>query len=74
MDLSDIFVFARVVFKEVWINKFKVIISGAIAAFSILLIGVGFPTKYETSMTMYADNQNILKPLLEKQARMPWRS
>ncbi len=70
MDITDLIVFLRAVIKEIWINKFKVVIGGSAVAFLILISGMMFPTFYETSTTMYADNQNILKPLLAKQAEV----
>ncbi|MDG1226124.1 MAG: hypothetical protein P8P11_06190, partial [Burkholderiales bacterium] len=41
---------------------------GAFLSFTVLLLGMGYNPKYETSITIYADNQNVIKPLLEGQA------
>ena len=70
MDLSDLLQFARTTLKEIWLNRVKVIFGSAIVAFAVLFIGMTMPSAYESSMTLYADNQNILKPLLEKQAEV----
>lgn len=70
MDFSDLVLLFRAIVKEVWLNKFKMVFSGAFVAFVILGIGMATPTAYQTSMTMYVDNQNILGPLLAKQATM----
>lgn len=68
MDFSDLLIFIRTVVKELWINKFKVVLGGGSVAFIILFVGMLFSTTYEASTTLYADNQSILKPLLAKQA------
>ncbi len=44
------------------------IAGGALISFSVLIIGMNFKPKYETSVTIFADNQNVIKPLLEGQA------
>ena len=39
-----------------------------IIGFAILVAGMFYQPKYQTSITIYADNQNVIKPLLEGQA------
>ncbi|MEJ2442325.1 MAG: chain length-determining protein [Exilibacterium sp.] len=68
MDFADLVVFIRVVLKEIWAHKVSILFSAAIIGFAVLFIGISWPVTYETSTTFYADNQNILKPLLDKQA------
>jgi len=57
-----------VVFREMWQRKFLCLFGFAVISFVILVIGMFWPSKFESSATIFADNQNILKPLLEKQA------
>lgn len=70
MDFSELIVFIRVVIKELWAHKFAVLIGAAVVGFAVLLIGIKWPVSYESSTTIFADNQNILKPLLAKQAEV----
>jgi len=70
MGFSEIIAYARVLLREIWLHKFKVVVCGALIGFLVLFIGTRWPVSFETSTTIYADNQNILKPLLEKQAEV----
>lgn len=40
----------------------------AIVSVGLLVVGMMYNPKYETAITIYADNQNVIKPLLEGQA------
>lgn len=68
MDFGLIFQFVRVVFRELWGRKFLSILGFALISFVVLLIGMSWSSKFETSATIYADNQNILGPLLKDHA------
>lgn len=68
MDLSLLMAYARVILRELWQFKFLAIACFAGVSFAVLLIGVIWPVNFESSATIFADNQNILKPLLDKQA------
>lgn len=68
MDFSLLIQYVAVLIKEVWRRKFLCLFGFAIVSFSVLFIGGFWPSTFQTSATIFADNQNILKPLLEKQA------
>ena len=70
MDLSIIFLYVKVLLRELWLHKFKAALIGFAAGFAVLILGILWPpVTYTTSTIIYADNQNILAPLLEKQAK-----
>ncbi len=60
--------FARTLWKEVLIHKGKILFCYAIVSLIVVSFGLVFPKKYETSTTLYADQQNIIKPLLSGKA------
>lgn len=68
MDLGLIFAYVRAVVTELWLRKLQVIFVGSVVALVILFAGTKHQVKFETSMLILADNQSILKPLLERQA------
>lgn len=68
MDLTLILKYAHVIFREVWARKFLFLFGAAFIGFGVLVVGAFWPSKFETSAVIFADNQNILKPLLESQA------
>lgn len=69
MDFAQILQYLNVIFRELWQRKFLVLTGFALISFAVLVVGMFWPSKFETSATIYADNQNILGPLLEKQAK-----
>ena len=69
MDLVFFIQLVQNVLKELWRHKFLALFSGVAVAFAIQLFGVFFwQAKYEVSSTLYADQQNIIQPLLEGKA------
>jgi polysaccharide chain length determinant protein (PEP-CTERM system associated) len=68
MDFTLLFKYVNVVFREAWQRKFLCLFGFAFISFTVLIVGMLWSTKFEVSATIFADNQNILKPLLEKQA------
>lgn len=68
MDFSLILKYVNVVFREAWQRKFLCIVGFAIISFAVLFVGMFWSSKFEVSATIFADNQNILKPLLSNQA------
>ncbi|TNC82697.1 MAG: chain length-determining protein [Oleiphilus sp.] len=68
MDLTLILKYALVVLREIWSRKFLFLFGAAAIGFAVLIVGAFWPSKFETSAVIFADNQNILKPLLESQA------
>jgi len=63
-----LFEFARVLWREVILNKGKLACAYAVISLIVISIGLVFPKKYEASTTLYADQQNIIKPLLAGKA------
>jgi polysaccharide chain length determinant protein (PEP-CTERM system associated) len=68
MDLSSLLKYLYVAINEAWQHKYKCLFGFVFVAFVVLLIGTRWPAKFETSTTIFADNQNILRPLLDEQA------
>ncbi|MCR8924102.1 chain length-determining protein [Dasania sp. GY-MA-18] len=68
MNFSLVFMYAPVIFRELWAHKFAAFFCFAIVAITVLAAGIFWPVSYKTATTIYADNQNILKPLLAEQA------
>jgi polysaccharide chain length determinant protein (PEP-CTERM system associated) len=68
MDFSLILKYINVVFREAWQRKFLCLFGFAIISFTVLFVGMFWSSKFEVSATIFADNQNILKPLLSNQA------
>lgn len=68
MDFALLLKFIEVVVREVWQRKFVCLFGFAVASFLVLLVGMFWPSKFEASATIFADNQNILRPLLQNQA------
>ena len=68
MDFSLILKYVNVVFREAWQRKFLCLFGFAIISFAVLAVGMFWSSKFEVSATIFADNQNILKPLLNNQA------
>ena len=68
MDLSLVFTFCKIVCREIWQRKFLCLFGFAAISFFVLLVGMSWPSKFESSATIFADNQNILRPLLQNQA------
>jgi polysaccharide chain length determinant protein (PEP-CTERM system associated) len=68
MDFALLIRYVDVIFRELWQRKFLCLSGFALISFSVLVVGIFWPSKFETSATIFADNQNILKPLLDRQA------
>lgn len=68
MDFVFIIEFIKVVAREVWQRRFLCFVGFVAVSFVILVIGILWPSTFQTSVTIYADNQNILGPLLKNQA------
>ncbi len=60
--------FARTLWRELLLHKGKVLFCYAVVSLVVVSFGLVFPKKYETSTTLYADQQNIIKPLLSGKA------
>lgn len=68
MDFALFASYCNAVYRELWQRKFLALFVFAIVSFAVLLVGMAWPSKFETTATIFADNQNILKPLLQNQA------
>ena len=68
MDISEIFKYIAVIWRELCQRKFKVAFLMTIISFVIMFVGVLRPPSYSSAITIYADNQNIIKPLLGSKA------
>jgi len=68
MDVSTFLKYASIVLREAWQRKFLCVLIFFVSSMLVLVVGMFWPVKFEVSTTIFADNQNILKPLLEKQA------
>lgn len=68
MNFSLILTYVPVVLRELWMHKFLAFTGFALISLSVLVTGIFWPVTYKTATTIYADNQNILKPLLARQA------
>jgi len=68
MDLSSLLKYLYVATNEAWHHKYKCLVGFVFVAFVVLMVGARWSAKFETSTTIFADNQNILRPLLDEQA------
>ena len=68
MDFALLLKHVNVVFREIWQRKFLCLLLFAAISFVVLIAGMMKPSKFVVSATLFADNQNILKPLLQNQA------
>ena len=57
--------YVREVIKQLHIKLHWIVLGAAALSFLVLGFGVAYQPGYETSITIYADNQNVIKPLLE---------
>jgi polysaccharide chain length determinant protein (PEP-CTERM system associated) len=65
---QQIFEYIRVVFQRLREKLLLLGIIVAVVSFGVLAAGMAIKPKYETSITIYADNKNIIQPLLEGRA------
>ncbi len=70
MDLLFFVQILKNTLKELWLHKYLAASAGIFLAFSVLIYGIFWQEKYVVSATLYADNQNIIKPLLAGQAQV----
>jgi len=68
MNFSILIQYLDVIFREMWQRKFWCLLGFTVVSFTILTVGMFWSSKFEASATIFADNQNILKPLLNNQA------
>ena len=68
LDASFIINFVKVVIREAINHKTIVAVSFAIVSLAVLLVGTQFPKQFSARTQIYADSQNIIRPLLQGQA------
>jgi polysaccharide chain length determinant protein (PEP-CTERM system associated) len=56
--------------KELQIHKAKLALGFAVVTFALLIAGTVWPKKYESGSLVFADEQNIIKPLLSGSAEV----
>jgi len=64
MDFNEILQYIGVVWRELCKRKFKVALTIIAISFVVMVMGMFRPSTFTTSVTIFADNQNIIKPLL----------
>lgn len=67
MELNEIFKYIPIIWHEICLKKFKSILLMMLISFTILIAGIYKPSVYSSEVTIFADTQNIIKPLLGKQ-------
>ncbi len=70
MDTTFIIEIVRAVWREIILWRFWVVAVFLLITFSLLGIGFYWPERYQTEATLYADNKNIIEPLLEGRAEV----
>ena len=68
MEFNEIFKYIAVVWHSICLRKFKSLLLVMLISFSIIVIGIFKPSIYKSEVTIFADTQNIIKPLLGNQA------
>lgn len=63
-----IFDYAKVALRELYLHRIVVVIAAVLISFLVMGAGLMHKERYETSITLLADSQNIIKPLLSGQA------
>ena len=70
MDITEIFKYVGVIWREICQRKFKAALFVTVISFAIMIVGMLRPPSYSSSITIFADNQNIIKPLLGAKAEV----
>lgn len=64
MELNEVFQYIKVIWRELCKRKFKAVLTIIIISFMVMGAGIFNPLTFSTSIIIFADNQNIIKPLL----------
>jgi polysaccharide chain length determinant protein (PEP-CTERM system associated) len=67
MELNEIYKYIIAVWHEISLRKLKSALLATLVSFGILAIGIMKPSVFNSEVTIYADTQNIIKPLLGDQ-------
>ncbi len=74
MELSELLNYLKILWRELLRLRFSAVIGYITITSLVALIGYTWPVKFESSTTIYADHQNIIRPLLDdttKVSRVP---
>lgn len=67
---EEIFAYVGVVLREVMAKRYWLFAGFAVISLGVLAVGMNWKKEYDTSITIYADSQNVIRPLLEGGAPM----
>lgn len=67
MEINEIFKYITVIWNAICLAKFKSALFATFISFTIMAIGLTKPSTFTSEITIFADTQNIIKPLLDKQ-------
>lgn len=70
MELNEIFKYLNAAWIEICARKFKAALILTLSSFAILSIGMLNSAMFSSNVTIYADTQNVIKPLLGKQTEV----
>lgn len=68
IDFSEFFNYLSAAWRDMSNKKFKVALLITILSFAGMGLGMSRPSNFTSSITIFADNQNIIKPLLGNKA------
>lgn len=67
MEQNEILKYIPIIWQQICLRKFKSILLITLVSFAILAVGIYKPSVFNSEVTIFADTQNIIKPLLGKQ-------
>lgn len=68
MQSSMLMQMFRALLREIVLHKTVVVAAFVVVSFAVLGVGFFWPKTFEAQATLFADEQNIIRPLLERQA------
>jgi uncharacterized protein involved in exopolysaccharide biosynthesis len=60
MNFTLLMQYIDIVFREMWQRKFLCLFGFAVISYFVLIMGMFWPSKFEASTTIFADNQNMM--------------
>ncbi|WP_019613728.1 XrtA system polysaccharide chain length determinant [Psychromonas ossibalaenae] len=70
MEHTDILKYFVTAWREICQRKFKTAFIITLLSFAVMAIGIFKPSVFKSEVTIYADTQNVIKPLLGKQTEV----
>lgn len=70
MDPHFLYEFAQTILRELSRKRLLATVLFCLTSLVVLIVGIVWPLKYETSATLYVDEKNIIEPLLQGQAEV----